>query len=230
MKSRVQDKIKAISLRMQGYTYQQIMAEVPVSKGLLSGWLQKVMLTGEQEKTLLENMDRRSKVGVAKAAASNMARRRDREESALRKAKVIYEQYKNDPVFIAGVSLYWAEGTKRSSQFGFMNSDPEMIVFMVFWVEKYLGISRQNIHIRVNTHAEFASEEYEQFWSQKTGIPLVQFKKTIYKPNRHGAYKKNPTYKGCVNLEIGGGMEMLRITIGLYRALNSEMKMLYSAL
>ena len=95
MKSRVQDKIKAISLRMQGYTYQQIMKEVPVSKGLLSGWLQKVRLSGDQEKILLENIDKRSKVGVAKAAASNMARRRKREAVALQKAKAIYETNKH---------------------------------------------------------------------------------------------------------------------------------------
>lgn len=230
MKSRVQDKIKAISLRMQGYTYQQIMKEVPVSKGLLSGWLQKVRLSGDQEKILLENIDKRSKVGVAKAAASNMARRRKREAVALQKAKAIYETNKHDPVFIAGVSLYWAEGAKRSSQFGFMNSDPEMIVFMIFWVQQYLGVRHRDIRIRVNTHAEFAEEHYEQFWSEKTGIPLDQFKKTIYKPNRHGAYKKNPTYRGCLNLEVGGGMEMLRIAIALYHTLSLEMKMLYSAL
>ena len=75
-----------------------------------------------------------------------------------------------------------------------------------------------------------ADVDREQFWSEKTGIPLDQFKKTIYKPNRHGAYKKNPTYRGCLNLEVGGGMEMLRIAIALYHTLSLEMKMLYSAL
>ncbi|MBP6904665.1 MAG: hypothetical protein KBB91_01245 [Candidatus Pacebacteria bacterium] len=231
MKSRVQDKIKAISLRMQGYTYQQIMAEVPVSKGLLSGWLQKVRLSGEQEKILIENMGKCSKAGVAKAAASNMTRRKKRETDAIDQAQVVFEQYHQDPIFIAGLSLYWAEGTKRSSQFGFMNSDPAMVKFMIYWAQKYLGISQADISLRLHTHADFILEKYEDFWSSATGVPLSQFRKTIYKPNeRHGVFKKNPLYKGCVRLEVGGGMALLRTMIGLQHALNSSLEMLYSPL
>jgi len=213
---------------MQGYTYQQIMEEVPISKGLLSGWLKYVRLNQEQEQVLFGNIRERSTNGREKAAASNMKRRKEREQKAFENAQNIYNDFKHDPMFVAGVSLYWAEGTKRSSQFGFMNSDPEMILFMLFWVQRYLGVTRENIHIRVNTHADFIGENYEQFWAETTGIPLTQFRKTIYKPNRHGVYKKNPTYKGCVNLEIGGGMELLRVAIALYHILSSEMKVLYS--
>lgn len=231
MKSRVQDKIKAISLRMQGYTYQQIMAEVPVSKGLLSGWLQKVRLNGEQENILLENMNKRSKMGVAKAAASNMARRKKREVVAIVEAERLFETYQHDPIFILGVALYWAEGGKRTSEFQFMNSDVAMTKFMIYWVQKYLGIPKGDISIRLHTHADFVLEKYEDFWSKATGIPLQQFKKTIYKPNeKHGVFKKNPAYKGCARLGVGGGMALLRTMIGLQHALNSSLEMLYSPL
>ena len=229
MKSRVQDKIKAISLRMQGYSYSQIQEQIPVSKGLLSGWLKYVRLNEEQEKQLLSNLEKRSKKGVAKAAESNIVKRKAREEKASKEATILYQTYKEDKVFIAGLCLYWAEGSKRVSSFGFVNSDPKMIMFMIFWIQKYLNISKQNIFLRISTHADFIAEKYEEFWSFTTGIPLAQFKKTTYKPNRHGIYKKNPLYKGCVRIEIAGeGMALLRRTLGLYEAFISDMEMLYS--
>jgi transposase len=228
MRSRVQEKIQAIALRMQGYSYSQIQEQIPVSKGLLSGWLKYIKLTDQQEKDLLIKIQQRSRNGVAKAVASNIKKRKEREVDAYKEAEVIYSKHRTDPIFIAGVCLYWAEGSKRSSGLQFMNSDPELIVFMLFWLQKYLSIRKEDIRLRINTHADFSDEKYEEFWSEKTGIPLTQFMKTIYKPNRHGAYKKNPDYKGCVGLTARGGMALLRKVISLYHILNSEMKMLYS--
>lgn len=231
MKSRVQDKIRAITLRMEGYSYKEITEQIPVSKGLLSGWLKYIKLNQEQEKKLLENITSRSNEGRARAVESNRSKRKNRESDALTEARVLYEKHKQNPIFIAGVSLYWAEGSKRTSAFQFMNSDPEMIVFMIFWMQKYLSIKKEDIFLRINTHADFINEKYEDFWSSTTGLPMEQFKKTIYKPNLvHGKYKKNPTYKGCARIEARGGMALLRKTISLYKILNSELEMLYSAL
>lgn len=229
MKSRVQDKINAISLRMQGYSYSQIQEHVHVSKGLLSGWLKYIKLNEEQESELIKKIDERSKKGVAKAVESNIARRKVRESDAFNEAQILYEKYKEDRVFIAGLCLYWAEGSKRASSFQFVNSDPRMIIFMISWVQKYLDIHRKDIFLRISTHADFIDEKYEDFWADTTSIPLSQFKKTTYKPNRHGAYKKNPIYKGCVRLEIANtGMALLRKTICMYEAFVLESKMLYS--
>ncbi len=230
MRSRVQDKIQVIALRMQGFSYSEIQQQIPVSKGLLSGWLKYVKLTTEQERQLLLRLKERSKKGVANAVAVNIEKRKKRELDAYEKAKGIYFLHRTDPVFVAGVCLYWAEGSKRTSCFQFVNSDPEMVTFMVNWVQKYLHIPKEKIALRVLTHADFAEEKYEDFWSKTTGIPLEQFKKTSYKPNKHGIFKKNPEYRGCVRVELGGGMDLLRQTISLYKILNTELKMLYSTM
>jgi hypothetical protein len=229
MRSRVQDKIKAITLRMEGYSYKEIIEQVPVSKGLLSSWLKYIRLNPDQEKALLDKIKERSNEGRARAVETNRAKRLEREGLAVNEAKKLYIQFSTDPMFIAGISLYWAEGSKRTGSFQFMNSDPEMIKFMVFWMQKYLGVKKEDIFLRLNTHADFKEENYEVFWSEYTGIPLGQFKKTTYKPNeKHGKYKKNPTYKGCIRIEIKGGLALLRKVIALYKILNSEAEMLYS--
>ena len=214
---------------MQGYSYSQIQEQVPVSKGLLSGWFKYIKLSEEQEKDLINKLGERSKKGVAKAAESNIFKRKVREADAKKEAKILYEKHKEDKLFIAGLCLYWAEGSKRVSSFGFVNSDSKMVNFMIFWIQKYLGIDIKSIFLRISTHADFINERYEDFWSLETGIPPSQFKKTTYKPSRHGAYKKNPLYKGCVRIEIAGeGMALLRKVICLYEAFISEAEMLYS--
>lgn len=230
MKSRVQDKIQAIALRMQGYSYSQIKEQLGVSKSLLSGWLKYVNLNQEQEKALVSNLEQRSKRGVARAVITNIAKRKDREIEAKEKASSLYQRYKEDRMYIAGLCLYWAEGSKRSSGAQFVNSDSNMVVFMIWWFEKYLGFSRETMALRLSTHRDFIDENYELFWSEKTKIPLEQFKKTTYKPNRHGVYKKNPLYKGCVRLEVPGGMDTLRTMIYMYESFISESEMLYSGL
>ena len=160
-----------------------------------------------------------------------MARRKKREVVAIVEAHRLFDEYQHDPIFILGVALYWAEGGKLTSEFQFMNSDIAMTRFMIYWVQKYLGISKDDISIRLHTHADFVLEKYEDYWSHATGIPLLQFRKTIYKPNeKHGVFKKNPAYKGCARLGVKGGMAILRTMIGLQQALNSSLEMLYSPL
>ena len=225
MRSRVQDKIQAIALRMQGYSYSQIKEELHVSKSLLSGWLKYVNLNAAQEEQLFQKLRERSKKGVAKAVETNIRRREAREADAKQKAIALYEEHKSDRFFVAGMCLYWAEGSKRVSSLQFVNSDSKMITFMIVWFQKYLGISKDQIFLRLNTHKDFINENYEDFWSTTTGIPVSQFKKTVYKPNRHGIYKKNPNYKGCMRIEGPGGMAMLRKMIYLYEAFISETEM-----
>jgi transposase len=226
MKSRVQDKIQAIALRMEGYSYSQIKERLNVSKSLLSGWLKYVNLNSEQEAQLFQKLRERSMKGVAKAVETNIRRREARETDAKEKASALYEKCKEDRIFIAGLCLYWAEGSKRVSSLQFVNSDHKMIIFMINWFQKYLKIPKEKIFLRLNTHQDFIDENYEDFWSAVTGIPRMQFKKTIYKPNRHGIYKKNPTYKGCMRIEASGGMAMLRKMIYLYEAFISEIEMI----
>ena len=230
MKSRLKERQQAIELRKQGFSYKEIMERVNVSKSSLSGWFKYLSLNHEEEKQLLENITERSNEGRARAVESNRTKRIKRESNAFADAGILYETYKHDPVFMTGVSLYWAEGSKRTSAFQFMNSDPTMILFMIFWVQKYLLIKKEDIFLRINTHADFITEKYEDFWSSVTGIPIVQFKNTVYKPNAiHGIYKKNPSYKGCARIEVRGGMALLRKTIFLYKILNSELEVLYSS-
>src|SRR3989338_11284613 len=226
MKSRLEDKYKAIELRRKGFTYKDIMKEIRVSKSLLSGWFRFLKLSQEEEDQLNYRAQANRDNGNSRAAISNRKKRIIREETAFKEAGEIFENFKNDPQFILGIGLYWAEGSKRTSAFQFINSDLEIIRFMISWIRKYLLISEDRISLRIFTHEDFRLEKYEDFWKNELGLISEQLKKTCYKPNtRHGIFKKNPYYKGCARIEISKGISELRKMTGLIKILESHLKM-----
>jgi len=57
MKMRLEDKIKAINLRIEGKTHREIRLQIPnLAKSTLSNWLSGLKLTPKQEKKLKNNL------------------------------------------------------------------------------------------------------------------------------------------------------------------------------
>lgn len=201
MIAKVQEKQKAIELRRKGHSYQEILKEVKVSKSSLSLWLMDMPLNEDEKQLLKKRKDSNISRGRIRAAASNHMRRVVRDGFLLKDSKKEFEEKSKDPLFHIGVALYWAEGSKRSPYFGFTNSDLDMLMLMIGWVRKFLEVREEEIALRLYSHRPFAHENFELFWSKKTGIPLSNFKKTIYKEGG-SLVKRRPEYKGCVRLEL----------------------------
>ena len=201
MKARLEDKFKAIELRKKGLSYKEIQQQIPVSKGLLSGWLKYIKLSREEEEFLKNKIKEKQDAGRIKTMFTNRARRMAREKIAESDAEVIFKKNMFDPAFLIGVALYWAEGGKRSGGFQFVNSDPEMIFFMYKWIQKIFNISRENIKCRLYIHDIPGYENCESNWANKLEIEPQSLQKTIYKKTRH-VIKKNPDYQGCFRLNV----------------------------
>ena len=201
MNSKLELKRKAVDLRKRGSSYKQIIDIIPVSKGTLSFWFKNLDLTDEELAKLREKALDGSKNGRIKASLANRERRMARESLANIEAEKKFNIYKDNPIFIIGVTLYWAEGSKRTGEFQFINSDPNMIVFMNTWINIFMPNNK--VKYRLFTHKIFESENLEEFWAQKLKIGSLNFEKTIYKPTTH-SIKKNPNYKGCLRISISG--------------------------
>lgn len=202
MKARVQEKAEAIKLRRLGHSYKEIMERVPVAKSSLSHWLTHLELTDEQLKKIEERMQKGRNKARFQAILTNRKKRIEREKQVFLMANKEFNEYINDPFFIIGLTMYWAEGSKKHPGFQFVNSDPKIIEIMAKWITKYLKISKEYIGVRLYIHHVYAHENCELFWAGILKIPIVSFKKTIYKPTPHTT-KKNPNYKGCIRLEVG---------------------------
>jgi DNA-binding HxlR family transcriptional regulator len=203
MKLRLEDKRKAIELRVQGKSYREIMATVPnLSKSTLSGWLKNVKLTLEQEERLRKNIEKITYSARVKAAWTKKQKRIAQIRYATDQAKKELPSLLKNPLFLIGLSLYWAEGSKSNESIQFANSDPRLIKIMMKWFREICKAPEEKIRIHIYIHKVYRNENCEEFWSKITGVPVSRFGKTTYKPTPHRV-KKNLDYKGVCRIDMG---------------------------
>lgn len=210
MKSKVLEKEKATELRRKGLSYKDILNELNVSKSSLSLWLKALPLTDDEKRYLKSRQDANISRGRIKAATSFRLTRLKREKIIFNEAKQEFAKFSVNPLFHIGVALYWAGGSKRTSSFAFTNSDEEMIRVMLSWIETFLKLEREEIGVRLYTHKPFASEKQEEYWAKKIGVPLSNFRRTVYKASQ-SLSKKRPGYKGCLRVQLGRTVHFKKI-------------------
>ena len=66
MKSKIEEKNKAIELRKQGLSYREILEQIPVAKSSLSLWLKSVKLAESQKQRLTEKKLASARKGALK--------------------------------------------------------------------------------------------------------------------------------------------------------------------
>lgn len=208
MKALVQEKTKAITLRKQGHSYKEILKQVPVAKSSLSLWLKDLPLTKSEKLLLRHRLDSNISRGRIKAGSELRKRRLDREAVWFAEARKQFEKAQGDTLFHTGVALYWAEGSKRSNQWQFTNSDAEMIKIVLKWVETYFDLHRSSLRYRLYVHKPYQQEHCEVWWADCLGLEHSQLTKVTYKPTSLGI-KKRPNYKGCLRIEIPKSKGML---------------------
>lgn len=203
MKLRLEDKRKAIELRIRGKSYGEIMTAIPnLSKSTLSGWIRYVKLTQEQEKRLKRNLWKITCNARTKAAWTKKQKRLSQIKYITKLAQKEFPSLFKNPLFLIGLSLYWAEGSKKSGEnIQFANSDPKLIKIMMRWFRKICKVPEKKIRIHIYIHKIYRDENCEEFWSRITGIPVSKFGKTTYKPTPH-KIKKNLDYKGVCRINI----------------------------
>lgn len=202
MKMRLEDKRKAIDLRIRGKTYKEIMSSIPnLSKSTISNWLSKLNLTPEQDKVLKDHLKEVTYNAKVKSAWVKKEAKKERIKKYFAEAKKEYAILSKNPFFLVCLSLYWAEGNKKTEFFQFTNSDPRAIKAIMRWLIEICEIPKQGIKIRLQAHKVYAHENPEKFWSEVTKIPVSNFQKTIFKETPH-KIKKNLDYKGCIQLRV----------------------------
>jgi predicted GNAT family N-acyltransferase len=208
MKLLVQEKARAVELRKQGFTYKEILAIVTVSKSTLSGWLKDSPLTPSERLALKHRRNSQITKGRMLAAGALRKRRLEREQAQYQEAQNVFQQYKDDHRFHSGISLYWAEGAKRSGQWQFVNSDVEMVLCMLRWLQEFTDTPVKSIQFRLFVHKLAAYPGIEDEWARRLGVKSQQFLKTIYKSVGFGV-KKRLNYQGCIRVEVRKSKSLL---------------------
>lgn len=176
---RSEDRRRAIELRMQGKSYSQIRDEVGAGKGVLSYWLKNYPLTEEQKTRLYDKRD----IWVEKFRESMRRKREANLKLIYDRQKKYWGRFTQRDLMIMGVGLYWGEGQKGGSSVSVCNTDPDVILLCLFWLETCFGINRNDKRLRIYLHlySDMKVEESVIYWRDILGVSRDQFTKPYIK-------------------------------------------------
>lgn len=175
--------LRAIKLREEGESVRSIAKMLGVSRGTASLWVRHVNLTLEQAEKLksdwVKGVQRGRLVNALRQKHARLARVEAGRNHGLSEIGDLSKRDLN----IMGLSLYWAEGSKKNKSISFCNSDPDMVITFLKWLEVVYRVSRQDIACYVGINEAHRQREgvVKDYWSQLTGIPLSNFTKTSFK-------------------------------------------------
>ena len=178
------DKNKAVLLRKQGRSYNEICDELGMSKSTLSNWFKGMDFSEDIRKNLVEESKRTSADRLKILNKVRGDSLRVTYEIAEAEALKEMEKYKYDPLFIAGVSLYWGEGDKLSrNQVRLTNTDPKMIEIFLMFLTSVCEVPQEKIKLALFIYHNLDEATCKAYWGSITGLTV--FHKTQVLPSRH---------------------------------------------
>lgn len=192
---------KVIELRKKGLSYTEIKKETGIAKSTINNWLSFAGLTLSKEHIDIQNK-KRAENHVLGTAASKITRKRRKDEDIQNFINLQKANFK-DPLFVAGIMLYEAEGTKSDSN-GFSNSDFRLVNLYIKFLEKYLGLSKnENMTFRIYIHEirKMDLERVKRFWSSKLSVDIDKFA-ISWKHNIVAKKQENLDYVGQLSMSV----------------------------
>ncbi|MDQ1036752.1 transposase [Streptomyces sp. V3I8] len=210
---RAKDDLRARvrELRLQGWTYDRIQAELGCSKSSISLWVRDLPKPERPRRT------REEASAIAKRGWEATMRLREEERQRAKAAAADDIGTMSDrELFLVGVGLYWAEGTKdkphaRREFVTFVNSDPGMIDFFLRWLD-LLGVGRDRVRYCVMIHETADVAGAERYWADLVGADSSAFNKTTIKKHNPKTVRKNidATYRGCLVIKVHQSADLYR--------------------
>ncbi|MFE3941308.1 hypothetical protein ACFXPV_05420 [Streptomyces sp. NPDC059118] len=204
-------RTKARELRLQGMTYDQIQMELGCSKGSISLWVRDLPKP-ERSRTAVEQARLAGRMRWDHELAVRDTRRQETKATARAEVGPMTDR----ELFLTGVALYWAEGTKdkpydRRESVVFINSDPDVIRVYLAWLD-LLGVKAERLCYRVMIHESADVAAAEHYWAGLAGIDAASLRKTTLKKHNPKTVRKNvgAEYRGCLVVRVSQGAELYR--------------------
>lgn len=194
MKRKIEEKRRAISLREQGYSLNEIVKELGVAKGSASVWVRNISLTNSARERLL------TKIKLGQLISAENKRKKTEQIIASYKQQAINDlqdiNFDKTICKLICSLLYWCEGAKNTfNGVRFTNSDPQLIKTFLTLFRRSFPIDESKIRVCLHLHEYHKTEKQIAFWSSVARIPKNQFIKPFLKPHTGKRIRKN--YPGC---------------------------------
>ena len=221
-------KPQAIKLRKKGFAIADIARKLEISKSTASLWCRGVNLTPEQRAQQEARTGRKLERFFKMVEAQKKARVEIKNDLTKKSIKALGSLSTRD-LFVAGVSLYWAEGFKHEAEkrLGFCNSDPVMINFQLEFWRRCLGVNKSDISPRLTLNEAFRdrTDKIQKFWSDCLDIPIEQFTKPFYqKVKSVKVYENIGGYHGVLRIHARKSSKLMTQMRGYILGIKSFVK------
>ncbi len=166
-------------LRKRGFSLKDIKSGIltskrySISKATLSRWCKHVKLSENQIKRLIIKKKKGLKQGRIKGILSQKQKRLQKIKNYKTEGEKKFSDISNREVFIAGLFMYLAGGSKK--RISFTNSDPVILKFIVKWFEIFFKVPPEKFVFTVFTSKD-KLKTARRSWSKGFGFPARQFK------------------------------------------------------
>lgn len=214
-------RMQAIQLRLEAKTYDEIQAELGVSKGSLSLWLGNLTLPKEVRDALLE----KRRVRVSSGQGGGMGRHHQalaEDETARLEAEQWLGALTERELVIATCVAYWCEGSKgkpwrHTRRVTFMNSDPGLVRLFLAGLAA-LGVVDERISLRMSIHENADIATASEVWASIAGVEVERLRRPTLKKHNPVTIRRNVDheYIGCLSIAV-------HTSSGLYRRIQGVM-------
>lgn len=213
---KIKEKETAIKLRKKGFSYSEILEEIPVAKSTLSLWLRDVGLAKKQKQRLTEKRIAAALRGAKAKKDQRLAITKEIKDKARNEVgKLSYRE-----LWLIGVALYWAEGTKekeyrRGEKVTFFNSDPEMVLLFSKWLKVICLVKPQDLTYDLYIHETANWKKAQLFWSRILSISSQKIK-IYFKKHKINTKRRNTgsDYHGLLRIKVKRSINLNRKIAG----------------
>jgi len=215
MINKVQERVDAIRLRREGKSYSEILEKVPVAKSTLALWLHEVHLAKYQKQRITKKRLDAARRGGKRKKELRMLQTKQ----ILAQASAEIGKLSRRELWLIGVALYWAEGSKEKKEHPgegvrFSNGDPRMIIYFLRWLQEVCHVSRDAIGFEIYIHRKYIHrlDELRKYWGEVTGFSSKSFATVYLKKHSVKTIRKHADslYYGQLRIKVIASSVLLR--------------------
>jgi len=198
---KTKEKLEARRIRIEEQlSIKAIAARLDVAKSTVSLWVRDLPLSEEilQQKQLV------GATRGGKTRADNARAIRREYQQAGREMAISLE---DDPLFVAGCMMHWAEGDKNKNLAGISNTSPHFLRFWLRFLRRFFEVEPKDmaLHIYCYLGNGKTQQQIERYWLKQLDLPRSCLRKTtVVTKHRFSTFaKKNKHPYGVAHLRTG---------------------------
>jgi len=205
-------------MRKNGASLSDLVKRFGIAKSTVSFWCKDIILSESSIQKIKTKGKEKSIRGLLRYSELKRKERINRNIFQKQEGSLIVDNLSERDILMIGLGLYWGEGYKyENGEFGFTNSNPQMISFYLKWLNLW-GVKKDSLIFRLTLNKFFEKEDniIKSFWVNFLDVRKDQFSKTTFiKTNLKKASQESvKKYKGVLRVKVRKGTHIRNKILG----------------